>query len=337
MQWDEFIGHQAQREAFATALEKGRLAGTYLFVGPHGIGKETFARLVAKSLLCEQRTQGNLAACGTCESCQQVEAFSHPDIVEVRRQKNKASLAIEDLVGDREHRGREGFCFEIHTRPAYGHRRIGIIHDADHFGIASANSVLKTLEEPPSFATIFLLAVNLQQILPTIRSRCRIMRFSAPTGTEAKQLLERHGAEPRDWEAADAALRYVNGDAVAAAALLAPEQQEFHNKLVRGLEQHPIDAGALRDFVEGYVGTKEEAAIRRDRLRRVIDLSVQHFAARLRQAGREGRLEESDLFRVQRCVEALQQIDRNANQATLIESWAVDLQRGHPASGPVTV
>ncbi len=148
MQWDQLIGHQQQKIWFHRALAKKRLASSFLFVGPDGIGKRTFARLLAKSLLCGRTAPDSLDACGSCEDCAQVDAGTHPDLIELAKPEGKSDLPLELLIGSPEKRMREGLCYEINLRPYGGRRKVAIIDDADFNNQAGANSLLKPLEAP---------------------------------------------------------------------------------------------------------------------------------------------------------------------------------------------
>ncbi|MFZ4468878.1 MAG: AAA family ATPase, partial [Pirellula sp.] len=81
MDWTTFLGHQRQQTWFANAIGQSKLASTFLMVGPTGIGKRTFCKLIAKSLLCTQTDPKELSVCNRCETCVQVESQTHPDVL----------------------------------------------------------------------------------------------------------------------------------------------------------------------------------------------------------------------------------------------------------------
>ena len=165
---------------------RGRLASSYLFVGPEGIGKRTFALKLAKTLLCQSYAQRedvaegvaeskevsqefsnlnvSLEPCGRCESCRLALAGNHPDLFEISRPTGKQSLPIELFIGDRAHRNQAGMCHQIAMRPMLGQRRVAIIDDADYLRQESAYCLLKTLEVPPPISlmvdpTVLMLVV----------------------------------------------------------------------------------------------------------------------------------------------------------------------------------
>jgi len=151
MAWQGIEGHDAVAARFAGAFDRGRIAGSYLFVGPPGVGKGSFALALARALVCREPRPG-LVACGECSSCVQALAGSHPDIDVVRKPEDRATIPLELLIGDAEHRMREGLCWRLLLRPAAGRRKVAVILDADHFSEEAANCLLKTLEEPPAAA-----------------------------------------------------------------------------------------------------------------------------------------------------------------------------------------
>src|SRR5262245_43261337 len=186
-------GHDRIALQFRRALERGRLASTFLFVGLPGIGKRTFALALAQSLLCERVPEERLEPCGECPSCRQVVALAHPDVQFVAKPSDKSFIPIELLIGDAEHRMREGLCYQISLKPFSGRRKVAIIDDADYLNKEGANCLLKTLEEPPPRSVLILIATSEQRQLPTIRSRCQIVRFSPLAATEIADLLQEQG------------------------------------------------------------------------------------------------------------------------------------------------
>ena len=149
MAWHGILGHDDVAARFRLGLERGRLASSFLFVGPPGIGKRRFAFGLSQVLLCGVRPEAAMDPCGTCPSCVQVRSLTHPDLEYVRKPDDKAFLPLELLIGDKEHRGRAGLCHRLALKPFMGGRKVAIIDDADFLNPEGANSLLKTLEEPP--------------------------------------------------------------------------------------------------------------------------------------------------------------------------------------------
>ena len=131
MSWGNIVGHDEVVDRFSTALRRGRLASTFLFVGPPGIGKRAFAERLAQALLCETNAETMLEPCEACPACIQVRAGSHPDVLAVSKPADRSSIPLNLLIGDPQHRNRTGLCHDIGMKPARGKRKIAIIADAD--------------------------------------------------------------------------------------------------------------------------------------------------------------------------------------------------------------
>ncbi|MBC8115030.1 MAG: DNA polymerase III subunit, partial [Candidatus Saccharimonas sp.] len=187
--WSTLRGHAEQREMFRRAIARGRLSQAYLFVGPDGIGKQQFARRLAQCLLCQSPGEDQLEACGNCPGCRPFLASAHPDFLYVGRPEGKRELPIAAMAGAAERRGQEGLCHDLSIRPLAGSRKVAIIDDADTMTDECANAFLKSLEEPPERAMLFLIASNLDAVLPTIRSRCQLVRFAPLSAADIAELL----------------------------------------------------------------------------------------------------------------------------------------------------
>ena len=190
MSWQQIRGHDVVVEQFRRSRAAGRLASTFLFVGLPGIGKRTFADKLAQALLCERGRPDQLEPCGTCSSCLMCLGGTHPDVEVVSRPAGKSSIPLELLIGDKEHRNQEGLCHRISLRPFRGGYKIAIIDDADDLNQEGANCLLKTLEEPPPRSVLILIGTSEQKQLPTIRSRCQVIRFRPLPDDVVRQLLQ---------------------------------------------------------------------------------------------------------------------------------------------------
>lgn len=241
--WSQLRSHAEQRELFRRSIVRGRMSHAYVFCGPSGIGKRQFARLLAKSLFCRECSNQQLDACGQCRACRGFEANSWPDFIEILRPAGKSQIPIELLVGSSEKRGREGMCYELAMAPQASDRRIAIIDDAQFMGPEGANALLKTLEEPPSNALMILIVNNPDSLLPTIRSRCQIIRFFPLAETDVADILLRE-----EWtdNAADAATiaGMADGSLMTAQQLLNPELRKLrdalHEQLSRLEKMQPL-------------------------------------------------------------------------------------------------
>lgn len=223
MSWDRIRGQDGARQTFATALDAGRLAHSYLLVGPEGVGKRLFARELAKAFLCE-RPPAKLTACDRCPACAQVEAGTHPDLLFLRTPDDKHELPVDEM---------RAFCAQVSLKPTRGPRKIGIVEDADDFNPSSANSFLKTLEEPPPGALLLLLATSTDRQLPTILSRCQVVRFAPLSPADLKAVLAELGVD--DEPKRDRLARLGAGSVSRALALDDDDIWTVRQKLIDGL------------------------------------------------------------------------------------------------------
>lgn len=234
MIWERLRGHQTQVEMFRQSLRAGRFSQAYLLLGPEGIGKKLFVRTLAQCLFCEEFPDAELDACGLCSSCRQMQAGSHPDFLFVECPEGKSILPMELIAGSDERRGREGLCYDLTLRPMAARRRIALIDDAHRMNPAAQNALLKTLEEPPSYATLFLLAPHAEALLPTIQSRCQAVRFSPlAEASLAELLLEQNVLSER--AEADAVAGLSEGSLTLAKQLVDPELRRLRAALFDGL------------------------------------------------------------------------------------------------------
>lgn len=346
MAWHGIEGHDRIVAQFHRALQRGRLASSFLFVGRSGVGKRALALKLAQTLLCQTREEAAMDPCGSCPSCKQVVAQTHPDLLLVSKPQDKSFLPVELLIGDQDHRMREGLCHDIAMKPFLGGRRVAIIDDADYLNAEGANSLLKTLEEPPPRAVLILIGTSPARQLPTIRSRCQIIRFQPLAADVLADLLLRQGSADSPAEAARLAA-HGEGSLEQALDLADPELWAFREQLLNSLAQPRLDSVRLATAVSSFVNEAgKKAPRRRQRLRQVIGFATEFYRQLLRSFGGASFSQDATLAQatkntmsswpgdattaaacLDRCLEAFQQIDRNANQDTAIECWLDDLGR----------
>jgi DNA polymerase-3 subunit delta' len=324
--WQGIVGHDDVVERFRRTLEAGRLASTYLFVGPAGVGKRKFAIELARSLLCLESTEVSLAPCGQCESCRMIAAGNHPDLDMVGLPKDKSTLPIELFIGDLEHRNQEGLCHRLGMRPFFGRRKVAIVDDADYFSPASANCLLKTLEEPPASALLILIGTSPSRQLPTIRSRSQIVRFKALEDECLADILVQSGAVD-DRETASRVAGLSEGSLERAKQLADPALWSFRDQLFGMLQKPRFDsvraARAIQSFVD-EVG--KEASQKRDRLRAILDFAMEYHRSQVRAIP---ELADRFVAALDATLAATEHIDRNANVGLVIQWWCEALSKSH--------
>lgn len=323
--WQTIEGHDAVVEQFRGSLAAGRLATTYLFVGPEGIGKRAFALQLAKSLLCTGANPAALDPCNRCDSCILAAAGNHPDVLVVERQSGTKFLKVEQFIGPQERRNQEGLCHDVSLRSMLGHQRVAIIDDADWFTPESANCLLKTLEEPPPGVVIMLIGTSRSRQLPTILSRAQVIRFKPLPTDVLSNLILSAGVVADSAAATDLAAR-SQGSLTLAQQLTDAALWQMRDRFAGQWQLGELDAPRLAREVEEFINAAgKEADVRRQRFRQLLHLVAARLSESLRQLAVENQPTESTLLAIDRCLEAEEQLDRNANQATLLESWINDL------------
>ncbi len=186
-QWP-IIGHHHTVSLLRREVARGELAHAYLLAGPPHIGKRTLSRILAQALLC----QGDDPPCGDCDSCRRVVRRQHPDL------QILDLLAQARLLGEKPS---SGHVLKIETirkaqqglfrRPLQADHKVIIIPEAHLMTTAAANAFLKTLEEPPPYALLLLTTTQVEDLLPTTVSRCRVVPLHLLQITEIETALQR--------------------------------------------------------------------------------------------------------------------------------------------------
>ncbi len=271
MAWDHIRGHDGPRQQLLAAERRGRLPHAFLFVGPRGIGKQTFATEFAKALLCE-KPPAILTACDACPACTQVTADSHPDLFRAMKEEDKVDLSIKVV--------RE-FCESLGLKPTRGFRKVGIVEDADEFNDASANCFLKTLEEPPPGSVLILLATSSALQLPTILSRCQVIRFQPLKLDDLKAVLAGH--DVTDPTTLHRLSRLAGGSPGRALELADNDLWEFRSRLVASLTDSRLDAvGFASEWMRFIEDAGKEAKDQRRRASLTISLVMDLIETALR-------------------------------------------------------
>lgn len=172
--FEKVIGNDEIKQMLAKSIEKETTAHSYLFIGIQGIGKKMLATEMAKKLLCINKQQEE-----KCKSCTEFESNNHPDYTYIEPEGN--NIKIEQIRFMQK---------KIQEKPILSKQKVYIINDADTMTIEAQNCLLKTLEEPPKFATIILIGSNESAFLTTIKSRCMILHFQPIENEKIKKYME---------------------------------------------------------------------------------------------------------------------------------------------------
>ena len=182
------IGQASIKEHIKKSLHTGKISHAYIFYGEKGSGKKTLADLFARALQCEA---GGEEPCNQCTSCKQALNRNQPDIIYVQHEK-PALISVDEI--------RKQVNNDIAIKPYSSARKIYIIDEAEKMNAQAQNALLKTLEEPPSYATIMLLTTNVEALLQTIRSRCVTLTIKPVLDVELQRYLMREVRVP-DYKA----------------------------------------------------------------------------------------------------------------------------------------
>jgi len=193
--FDSVVGQQSLTDTLRNAIRTGKLAHAYLFCGPRGVGKTTCARIFAKTINCLNPTTDN-EACNECESCM---AFNEQRSFNIHELDAASNNSVDDI---------RTLIQEVRIPPQIGRYSVYIIDEVHMLSAGAFNALLKTLEEPPSYAIFILATTEKHKVLPTILSRCQVYDFQRITITDIVSHLQ-NVARKEGIEAEEEALGVV--------------------------------------------------------------------------------------------------------------------------------
>ena len=350
--FSEVLGQKKAKEVLARNLARKKIASSYLFAGPEGTGKMQTAIAFARAVLCREESAGQ-KGCG-CKSCVMFNAGTHPDFMGVIPTESKSKNEnFADIIRDPAQIGiaQKGRAIKIEQirelistvslKSYFGGWKAVIIEGPDTMKKEPANALLKTLEEPPPNTVIILVTSNPSSLLPTILSRCRVVRFVPMAPAELAKLLETE----RSFTPEEALLAATLAEGRPGAALgdMAHEKEvdnEAHHLLSNLLQMKPAD---VIQVAESWRERRDDIPLLFHRMCETL-----RFATRATTAQSSDRM--SSALRVlqtippERLVDAYYSvIDRgpvlvyNPNVQLLMESTLLNLQsiflKGEPIAG----
>ena len=216
---------EKQKQRLLEMQKKQRFPHALLLSGPDGIGLTQFAQVYAMQLLCLNKGLDTDNACGTCQSCQLFLAGSHPDLLIIEPEEEGRQLKVDQV--------RE--LIEYVTLKSFsGDHKIAIIKQADAMNRATANALLKTLEEPPSQSMLFLLSHRSSKLPITIRSRCQKIEFEAAFDEKTVNWLEQQSID--NELSSEQLLRLASGGPLKVLKMLEEEQIQHRETLLQDLK-----------------------------------------------------------------------------------------------------
>jgi DNA polymerase-3 subunit delta' len=269
MPFREICGQDRAIGVLRRAWAGGRLAQAYCFTGPASVGKRATALALAQAVNCLSPVTGGAGspapdACGTCRACSRIAAGQHPDVTIVTPEE-KTVIGIDQI---------RTLAARASLRAYEGSVKVWILDPAHEMQEPAANAFLKTLEEPAAGTVFVLVTTAFSALLPTIRSRCQEVRFTALGETPLRTILERHGRTAEDAAAAAAmaggsaerALALEPERCGAAATRLAEEVWSSLGSLPALLDQAERlakDRAALEDALDALSAFTRDAAVAR--------------------------------------------------------------------------
>ena len=240
MKYTDILGNEKVKDILKKAVQHNTVLHSYLFVGEEGIGKSLFAKEFAKSILC----LGKEKPCEASKSCIEIEENNQPDYIEIVPDGN--SIKIEQI---------RNMQLKVAEKPIVSTKKVYVIQEADTMTQEAQNALLKTLEEPPEYITIILIASNENSILNTIKSRCTKIVFEPLSNEELKKYAQEY------WK--DATIpEEVFASSMGSIARLRNniEHQELYTNVYQCINQ--IENKSLLDFLkqaESIAKAKEES------------------------------------------------------------------------------
>jgi DNA polymerase-3 subunit gamma/tau len=274
--FDDLVGQETVTKTFKNALSSGKVAHAYLFSGPRGVGKTSSARILAKALNCQQRTDSE--PCGKCESCKAITDGASVDVFEIDGASNNSVDAVREL--------RE----TVKYAPSGGKYKIYIIDEVHMLSASAFNALLKTLEEPPPHVVFIFATTEPKRVPSTILSRCQhhlfrrvnknVIKEQLKKITEAEKINIRETALEMVAKAADGSMR----DALTLldqAYSFSDEITEKELQVLLGLPEADIISNLIETILNGNVsGTLsiiKELTDRGNDLRQIIKELVENF------------------------------------------------------------
>src|SRR5512147_3049745 len=182
--WD-LVGHEWAVDMLKKHVVNGTTRHAYLFAGAPGLGRRTLALRFAQALNCQTPSAAGIP-CGTCRDCQQIAAMQYADLTVIQAEAEGGTLKVDQIREARR---------VLTLKPYQAKHRVALFLRFQEANDNAANALLKTLEEAPSYAVLILTADNPEQLLPTIVSRCEVLRLRPLAIERVKKELESRGIE----------------------------------------------------------------------------------------------------------------------------------------------
>lgn len=319
------LGHEWAVDMLKQHITRESIRHAYLFCGPPGLGRRTLALRLAQALNCTQPPAPG-QPCGVCRDCRQIEAMQHPDLTVVQAETEGGTLKVDQVREVRR---------SLVLKPYQSKYRVALFLRFQEASEGAANALLKTLEEAPSHAILILTADNPEQLLPTITSRCEVLRLRPLPLETIEAHLQSHGAAAEQAHL----IAHVSGGRPGYALRLLddPSALEFRAERLADLEQL-LSSTRVQKFNYAEKMAKDKDSMRqtllvwlsfwRDVLLRVSGAAtpISNIDKDESIASLAGHLSLGQAHSVVRNMEAgLERLERNVNVRLLAEVLLLDL------------
>lgn len=320
-------GHEWAVDMLKKHVIHGTTRHAYLFCGPPGLGRRTLALRFAQALNCPTPSAPGIP-CGSCRDCRQIESMAHADLTVIQAESEGGTLKVDQIREARK---------TLILKPYMSKFRVAIFLRFQEANDNAANALLKTLEEAPSYAVLILTADNPEQLLPTIVSRCEVLRLRPLSIEEVAKDLESRGVESGRAKLIahisggrpGYALRLVEDNA------LLDKREERLNDLLTLLPASRVEKFAYADKLSRDKDSMRQAILFwlsywRDVMLRTAQANTPlvNVDRNLEIEGLAGQLDLSAARKVvERLEDALEQMEKNVNPRLLAEVMLLDLPK----------
>jgi DNA polymerase III subunit delta' len=250
MPFTSILGHERQKQLLGKALATDRLASAYLFCGPEGIGKRLLAEAFIKTILCVSKN-----SCNRCRSCLQYEDGNHLDLIVL--DGADSTIKIDDIRAVQK---------QLHFKPMEAGKRVCLIDCAEAMTFSAQTALLKSLEEPKLHTMFILISGNQEALLPTIRSRCQILRFNRLPLERLKEKL----AEDLPGEASHASIMATFADGSFKKSL--GDKRDFYLHERKEILQEFTSLPPLETHIQDYFSLAQKLAGKKNLTSNILEI-----------------------------------------------------------------
>ena len=321
------IGHEWAVDMLKKHVVNGTVRHAYLFAGPPGLGRRTLAIRFAQALNCQTPIEAGVP-CGQCRDCKQIAAMQYADLTVVQADAEGGTLKVDQIREARR---------TLTLKPYQANYRVALFLRFQEANDNAANALLKTLEEAPAYAVLILTADNPEQLLPTIVSRCEVLRLRSLKIEEIQNALEGRGVEAEQAKL----VAHISGGRFGYALRLIEEQALLEKRAERLNDlQSLLSASRVEKFAYAEKLSKDKESMRQAVLIwlsywRDVMLRSARAATPLTNVDRNSEIEDLasklDLSATRTVVSglenALEKMERNINTRLLAEVLLLDLPK----------